>query len=43
MKDNRIKSASIDVTYKCNFRCLHCFNSSGEHCFEKEELSEEKY
>lgn len=24
--------ASIDVTYKCNFRCLHCFNGSGENC-----------
>ncbi|KAA5806612.1 radical SAM protein [Thermoanaerobacterium thermosaccharolyticum] len=42
VKGNRIKSASIDVTYKCNFRCLHCFNSSGEHCFEKEELSEDE-
>ncbi|EHJ01789.1 Radical SAM domain protein [Clostridium sp. DL-VIII] len=26
-----IKSAQIDITYKCNFRCKHCFNSSGEH------------
>jgi len=22
---------SIDITYDCNFRCLHCYNSSGEH------------
>ena len=20
---------SIDVTYRCNFRCKHCFNGSG--------------
>ena len=26
-----IKSASIDLTYKCNFRCKHCYNTSGEH------------
>lgn len=22
---------SVDITYDCNFRCLHCYNSSGEH------------
>lgn len=27
---------SIDVTYKCNFRCLHCFNGSGENCLNNE-------
>lgn len=26
-----LKSASIDLTYQCNFRCKHCFNASGEH------------
>ena len=36
----KIKSASIDITYKCNFRCLHCFNSSGEHRFKKEEIQD---
>lgn len=30
---------SFDVTYKCTLRCLHCFNSSGEHA-EQEELSD---
>lgn len=28
------KFMAIDVTNKCNFRCLHCFNSSGdENCY----------
>lgn len=27
----KIRSAYLDLTYECNFRCLHCFNSSGEH------------
>lgn len=22
---------SFDITNKCNLRCLHCFNSSGEN------------
>ena len=26
-----IGTCAIDLTYKCTFRCLHCFNSSGEH------------
>ncbi len=26
-----IRSASIDITNNCNFRCRHCFNFSGEH------------
>ncbi len=26
-----IESASIDVTYKCNLRCKHCFNFAGEN------------
>lgn len=42
MKNAYIKSVSLDVTYKCNFRCLHCFNSSGEHTICKPELSDEK-
>lgn len=24
------KSVSLDLTYKCNLRCRHCFNNSGE-------------
>jgi len=28
---NKIKHIAIDITYKCNFRCLHCYNYSGEH------------
>lgn len=26
----RITSASLDITYKCNLRCRHCYNHSGE-------------
>lgn len=37
-----LKSASIDFTYNCNFRCNHCFNSSGEHNFSKVELSKDE-
>lgn len=42
MKRQIVKSASIDVTYKCNLKCRHCFNSSGEHSFNGKELSEEE-
>ncbi len=33
------KVMSLDITNKCNFRCKHCFNSSGDqsvYCFEDE-------
>lgn len=32
--------ASIDVTTACNFRCLHCYNDSGEHA--SDELSDDE-
>jgi|AKZA01.1.fsa_nt_gi Predicted Fe-S oxidoreductases len=35
MKD-RIEVVSFDITYKCNLRCLHCYNSSGTHNFDTE-------
>lgn len=38
----RLKVISVDVTYKCNFRCRHCYNSSGEHNFGDKELTDEK-
>lgn len=31
---------AVDVTYNCNFRCLHCFNRSGEHGIATPELSD---
>lgn len=31
---------SIDVTYNCTMRCLHCFNISGEHTIAKDEMSD---
>lgn len=27
---------SIDITDRCNLQCLHCFNNSGERCYESE-------
>lgn len=33
---------SFDITNKCNLRCLHCFNSSGENDVIKNELSDEE-
>ena len=36
----RLKVVSLDITYKCNFRCRHCYNSSGEHNFNNKELSD---
>lgn len=37
-----LQTTSIDITYKCNFRCKHCYNSSGEHLRNNRELSDEK-
>lgn len=37
-----INSVSIDITYKCNYRCKHCFNSSGGHD-DSLELSDEEF
>ncbi|MDI6735800.1 MAG: radical SAM protein [bacterium] len=31
---------AFDLTNKCNFRCLHCFNRSGENYIMKEELKD---
>lgn len=36
----KIQSASIDVTYRCNLRCKHCFNFSGKP--RKGELTDEQ-
>lgn len=33
---------NLDVTYQCTLRCLHCFNMSGEHDFDKYELTDEE-
>lgn len=31
-----IRSASLDITYRCNLKCRHCFNRSGEIVSEDE-------
>lgn len=33
---------TFDITNKCNLRCLHCYNSSGENLQSKEELTDEE-
>ena len=33
---------SYDITNRCNFRCLHCFNRSGENEIMKDELSDDE-
>ncbi len=33
---------SFDITNKCNFRCLHCFNRSGENFVIEKELSDDE-
>lgn len=33
---------AFDLTNKCNFRCLHCFNRSGESYVVKEELKDQE-
>lgn len=33
-------SIAFDITSRCNFRCLHCYNRSGENPFTKDELSD---
>jgi len=29
---------AFDITYNCNLRCLHCYNSSGEQSYVKKQL-----
>lgn len=31
---------AFDITNKCNLRCLHCFNSSGENAIINDELTD---
>jgi MoaA/NifB/PqqE/SkfB family radical SAM enzyme len=33
---------SLDITNRCNFRCLHCYNRSGENPIVADELSDEE-
>ena len=33
---------SFDITNKCNFKCLHCFNRSSENFVMKDELTDEE-
>lgn len=44
MKNNNkgISILALDLTYKCNFRCLHCFNHSGEHNLGLKELTDDE-
>lgn len=40
---NYFKAVGIDLTYKCNFHCRHCYNYSGDHGDKRKELSEEEF
>lgn len=31
---------AFDITNRCNLRCLHCYNSSGENCVMKDEMGD---
>ena len=33
---------ALDITNKCNYRCLHCYNASGENCVVNNELTDEE-
>jgi len=33
---------SMDITYRCNLRCIHCYNSSGENMIIDKELDDSK-
>lgn len=34
----QLLTSSVDITYSCTLRCLHCYNSSGIREFHKKEL-----
>ncbi|MCH5341425.1 MAG: radical SAM protein [Acetatifactor sp.] len=38
----KLEFASLDVTYGCNFNCLHCFNSSGKKKSFQREMTDEE-
>ncbi len=40
--DTYIQLIALDMTYQCPLRCLHCFNSSGEHGLKRVELSDDE-
>lgn len=33
---------ALDITNKCNLRCLHCYNASGENRVMEHELSDDE-
>ena len=33
---------ALDITNKCNYRCLHCYNASGENWVVNNELTDEE-
>ena len=37
-----IQNISVDFTYRCNLRCLHCYNCSGVGSDKREELTREE-
>lgn len=39
----KLETVSIDITNKCNLRCKHCFNYSGEQSRNCKELSDQEF
>ena len=33
---------ALDITNRCNYRCLHCYNASGENSVCGDELSDDE-
>lgn len=33
---------SVDITNKCNYRCIHCYNGSGENYIVNDDMSDEQ-
>lgn len=34
---------SVDITNRCNLRCLHCYNFSGDNCVVEDEMTDEEF
>lgn len=42
LKNSYYEAVTIDLTYRCNLRCRHCFNYSGEHTVNDSEMTDQE-
>ena len=42
MENRKLPKLDLNITNRCNFRCLHCFNRSGENFTIENELSDKE-